>query len=302
MLLGSQALSSVRNEVVDVRQVGGTRYDADGTEAVEAAALLVAVQRVACGRHGHTAPSQVGTEVNPVGIVADQRHCHAKFPSRLDEPPSSLDLLSEITGLTIGSEPPELVGQPDPLALPSFIDEEPDAEIPTDVVERVDDVVEAEAHSHVTERLIVNHTVVPGGAGVEELPRGGRDLFRRALQVTADGLGVGEREIIETDQVTGSGPSAEQSFPQRELERSCVPSEQDDRSPSVLGRGLDVEKTVHFGENLQGALLTELGDIWFMRAWRSNYPITNRCAPSSLSDLTKNGSETEITMRFLSYN
>jgi hypothetical protein len=107
------------------------------------------------------------------------------------------------------------------------------------------DVVEAQADSGIPERLVVNHAAVPARAGGEELPRGGRALLRRALQVTADGFGIGKCKIVETDQVAGSGPSAEQSFTECELERGNVPTEEDDRSPSILVRWRDLEEIVH---------------------------------------------------------
>ena len=113
-------------------------------------------------------------------------------------------------------------------------------------MERVYDVVEAEAHCRVSECFILNRAAVPGRAGIEELPRRGRDLLRGTLQVTADGFGIGKCEVVETDQVAGSSTGTEQCFTQREFEGRCVPSEQDDRSPLIFDRGFDAEKFVHF--------------------------------------------------------
>jgi hypothetical protein len=84
-------------------------------------------------------------------------------------------------------------------------------------VEGVDDVVEAEAHSDVTECLIVNHTVVPGGAGVEELPCGGRDLFRRALQMTAMALEYGSARSSRRIRSPGAVPALSRASPSANL-------------------------------------------------------------------------------------
>ena len=140
---------AVREEVVDVRVVDSRcRAQDDPAEAIEAVALLVAVQGWADLADRPPFPDQRGDEDLPRAVVEDAEHLpiRSRFPRGFHEPPPCLALVGQVGDCRwVLAQPEELISQRDaPDLAPSLVREEPllDLAIPHHV-EGVDDVVEA---------------------------------------------------------------------------------------------------------------------------------------------------------------
>ena len=134
--------------------VGGV----DGHVAIEAMALLVAVERSAGRGHLLSPRAGLGHERLTEIIMRDAQQARrdALLPGRFDEVPSRLRLLDDVAGLVGVGEPEHLVGEYEAPAPPGevLLEELHRHVALVDDVERIEDVVEAELHSRGYERVM----------------------------------------------------------------------------------------------------------------------------------------------------
>ena len=177
--------------------VGGV----DGHVAIEAMALLVAVERSAGGGHVLSPRAGLGHECLAELVIRNpqQARGNALLPCRFDEVPSRLRLLDDVAGLVGVGELEHLVGEYEAPAPPGeVLFEELHGHVAlVDDVERIEDVVEAELHSRGYERVMRDFAVVEAGTGVDELARPAGTLLRRMGQMLAEMAGVGVCQLVE---------------------------------------------------------------------------------------------------------
>lgn len=140
--------------------VGGV----DGRIAIEAMALLVAVERSAGRGHVLSPHAGLGHERLAELVVRNPQQARrdALLPGRFDEVPARLRLLDDVSGLVGVGELEHLVGEYESLTSPGeVLLEELHRQVAlVDDVERVEDVVEAELHSRGYKRVMRDLAVV----------------------------------------------------------------------------------------------------------------------------------------------
>ncbi len=214
-------------------------------------ALLVAAEGLTCTGNGTPSPRAVEREQHlSFGVMVHRKQGarDAELPRGLDEPPTGLGLLRQVVGLVALSQVVERLGNADPGLAAALVGEEAQRHlVPSDDVERVDDVVEAKPHGGGDEGILIELARVRPAAGVEELAAPGGALLVGAPQVLADVGGEGSGELIKGDELPWVGSKVEEGAPKGELVGSHVPgSKHHDPAPVVLGaRPIGDERLAH---------------------------------------------------------
>lgn len=251
-----------RDKVVDVGQVLVAAIEANRRVAVEASPFLVAVEAVATAGDGY--PTGIaGAEQLLFGRIVldgDQAAGDVHRPRLLDQPPAGLGFMDQVRVLLALRQPVKAVGQADALMRFALVDKKSRIDFALiDVMKLIQHHAKAELHRGGGEPILVYLPAVKAVAGIKELASGGGDLLRRLLQMAAQMLAEGQRQVFEQDQVAAVAADVVQGMGQRELVGGDVLAKQNNAAPVVLQRGFDLIET-HSGHPVIGkvsALLRE---------------------------------------------
>jgi hypothetical protein len=191
-----------REQVVDMAHVLRRSDDLDRGEAVEAVALLVAVER--CAGPGDVRPASRDNEGRGFGLEPDRQQAagNAELPRGLDQAPAGVDLLPQVRGLTLLKEYPQLIREPNAGTLLALIDEEPFWDLrPVHDVERIDHVGESEFDRLSAQGLAVEVPAVELAARIQEATPLGCSLLVVCAEMIRDAPGKRHREVLETDRI-----------------------------------------------------------------------------------------------------
>ena len=243
-------LQRVREEVVDVGERLVVGVDADHGVAVEALALLVAVESVACSGDGLPSPqSRIGDQKAGGGFVlhGERRTRHFERPGALDEAPARFDLRWEARELWMGVKVQEVIGDADALGRAgTLVEEESGGDVlAVDDVEGVDDVVEAVLGGGAEQLVSLYLAAVEGSAGFEERAGARGDLFVGFIEVLAYVARERHCEVVEGDGFDAVLAELEEGLRQSELVRGDVPTVQDDGAPHIMALQISIDEACH---------------------------------------------------------
>lgn len=118
-----------REDMVDVTCPIGAAGDLDSCEAVEAVALLVAVQRRPSAGDVRAPPRDDERLGDRFELHGEEMPRQIEFPCGLDQTPPSFDFIAQIGDAGIRDERSDLFGESDATIGLAFVDEEPLADL-----------------------------------------------------------------------------------------------------------------------------------------------------------------------------
>lgn len=142
---------------------------------------------------------------------------------------------------------PEFVGEADALMGFALVDEEPLVDAAAaKIVKGINDIAKAVPDGHVSKTLRVDLTRVEALAGAaQRFVDAARALPGGVLQMLAQAKRKGQGEFVHPDEIARLALQPQQRTPEREFVRGGVKPQEDEGSPMVLHRGLDVEEAGH---------------------------------------------------------
>lgn len=191
-------------KMVHVGEVLVAGLQADIAIAVEAAALLVAVQAVPAAGD-IDAPRVLAAEqqlILRVILHRDQVAGNAKRPGLFDQPPAGVGFLYQVVKLRGLCQLVEVIGQANALAGSAFVDKKAFVDFcAVNVMESINYVGKAMTHGLFNQLRFINLIVIELYAARQKLAATRGDLFRRMVQVRAEMAGKGRSQGFQRDQV-----------------------------------------------------------------------------------------------------